>query len=85
MKWNWQQPDWPRFSWSSRRLAKAEERFLVGGGVVLGAMRHLDGESRARLVVDEMSEDAVTSSEIEGEVLDRESVQSSIQDRKSVV
>lgn len=50
----------------------------MGGGVVLGAMRHLDGESRARLVVDEMSEDAVTSSEIEGEVLDRESVQSSI-------
>lgn len=78
MKWNWQQPDWPRFSWSQERLAKAEERFLVGGGIVLGAMRHLDGESHDRIVVETMSEEAVTSSEIEGEVLDRESVQSSI-------
>ena len=25
MKWNWQQPDWPRFRWSAKHLAKAEE------------------------------------------------------------
>lgn len=78
MTWNWQQPDWPDFSWSEDRLGQAEEQFLVGGGVVLGAMRHLDGESRERLVVESMSLEAVTSSEIEGEVLDRGSVQSSI-------
>ncbi len=78
MKWNWQQPDWPRFSWSPARLAKAEEQFLVGGGVILGAVSHLDGESRDRLTVESMSEEAVTSSEIEGEFLDRDSVQSSI-------
>ena len=78
MKWNWQQPDWPRFSWSPARLAKAEEQFLLGGGVLLGAVSHLDGESRDRLTVASMSEEAVTSSEIEGELLDRDSVQSSI-------
>ncbi len=78
MKWNWQQPDWPRFSWSKDRLARAEERFLLGGGVIVGAVSHLDGESRDRLTVDAMGEEAVTSTEIEGEILDRDSVQSSI-------
>lgn len=78
MTWNWQQPDWPRFSWSGQRLAKAEEQFLLGGGVLRGALRHLDRDSRDRLAVESMSEEAVTSSEIEGELLDRESVQSSI-------
>jgi len=78
MKWNWQQPDWPRFSWSPSRLAKAEEQFLLGAGVVFGAVHHLDSESRERLTVEVMSEEAVTSSEIEGEVLNRDSVQSSI-------
>jgi len=85
MKWNWQQPDWPRFSWIRGRLAKAEEQFLVGGGVTLGAVRHLDGESRDRLIVESMSEEAVTSSAIEGEVLDRDSVQSSIRRRLGLV
>ena len=78
MKWNWQQPDWPWFSWSRPRLAKAEERFLVGGGVILGSVSHLDDETRDCLTVQAMSEEAVTSSEIEGEVLDRDSVQSLI-------
>jgi len=78
MRWNWQQPDWPRFSWSRRRLAKAEEQFLLGGGALRGAVLHLDDDSRDRLAVESMSEEAVTSSEIEGEALNRESVQSSI-------
>jgi Fic family protein len=77
-KWNWQQSDWPRFSWSPPRLATAEEQFLLGGGVIMGAVGHLDGEVRERLTIESMSEEAVTSSEIEGDVLDRDSVQSSI-------
>lgn len=78
MQWNWQQPDWPRFSWARARMAKAEEHFLVGGGVIIGAVSHLEGESRDLLVVQAMSEEAVTTSQIEGELLDRDSVQSSV-------
>jgi hypothetical protein len=29
MPWNWQQSDWPNFSWDTDCLRKAEERFLV--------------------------------------------------------
>jgi len=78
MRWNWQQPDWPRFTWAASRLEKSEERFLLIGGQFIGTVRHLAEEDRDLLTVEAMSEEAVTTSRIEGEILDRESVQSSI-------
>lgn len=78
MIWNWERPDWPNFTWDDTLLRKAEERFLVGAGVVSGALKHLDSTDRQELTVDAMSAEAVTTSEIEGEILDRTSVQSSI-------
>lgn len=79
MRWNWQQPEWPRFAWSAERLVLAERQFLHQAGVVVGATEHLEDEQRQRITVELMSQEAVTSSKIEGEVLDRASVQSSIQ------
>ncbi|HEY6252564.1 MAG TPA: Fic family protein [Candidatus Angelobacter sp.] len=78
MKWNWQRPDWPNFRWDSTRLTRAEQEFLVGGGMLAGTVRHLSGEQQEQLAVEAMSTEAVTTSEIEGEILDRASVQSSI-------
>lgn len=78
MLWNWQQPDWPHFTWKVSRLAKAEERFLFARGVLLGTVQHLNDDDRHLLTVEAMSEEAVTTSKIEGETLDRDSVQSSI-------
>jgi Fic family protein len=79
MPWNWQQEDWPDFRWDANRLAASEERFLLGTGIVLGAVRHLGEDQRQGLVQEAMSVEALTTSEIEGEVLNRASVQSSIQ------
>jgi Fic family protein len=78
MTWNWQKSDWPSFTWNRARLEKAEQQFLLGGGVLVGTVKHLPEEDRQQLVVDAMSTEAVTTSEIEGEILDRASVQSSI-------
>jgi Fic family protein len=78
MTWNWQQPNWPEFTWEKSRLAAAEQRFLLGGGVLVGMVKHLRDEDRDQLTVEAMSTEAVTTSEIEGEILDRSSVQSSI-------
>src|SRR3546814_1193579 len=78
MRWNWQQADWPDFSYDAARLRGAEERFLKSAGVVVGAMHHLDGDQRQGLTVDLISQEVVDSSAIEGEVLDRASVQSSL-------
>jgi Fic family protein len=78
MKWNWQQDDWPRFSWSAVCLEKAEQRFLREGGVILGALRHIGDEEQQQVRIEILSDEATTTSEIEGEFLDRASVQSSI-------
>ena len=78
MRWNWQQTDWPNFSYEAARLRSAEEQFLKGAGVVVGAMHHLDGDQKQGLTIDLISQEVVDSSAIEGEVLDRASVQSSL-------
>jgi Fic family protein len=78
MDWNWQWPDWPDFRWNAHRLMKAEERFLIEAGMCAGAVKHLGADDREELIVEAMSSEALTTSEIEGEMLDRDSVQSSI-------
>lgn len=85
MTWNWQQPDWPNFAWDKARFAKAEERYLLEAGECLGAIKHLGREERDRLTVEAMSREAVTTSEIEGEILNRDSVQSSIRRQLGLV
>ena len=79
MKWNWQQPDWPNFRWGAARFQVAEQRFLLGAGVAAGMAKHLPEGQRSQLSVALLSTEAVTTSKIEGEILDRASVQSSIQ------
>ena len=78
MKWNWQQADWPDFSWKQASLLKAEAAFLLEAGEYAGTAKHLGAEDREQLTVEAMSTEAVTTSEIEGEILDRASVLSSI-------
>src|SRR5580704_6162798 len=78
MLWNWQLPDWRKFRWNELRLTKAEEIFLRGAGVFIGTVRHLGPQDKEQLTVEAMSTEALTTSEIEGEILDRASVQSSI-------
>jgi len=50
----------------------------VGTGVFAGAAKHLGLPDLEQLTVESMTVEAVTTSEIEGEILDRASVQSSI-------
>jgi Fic family protein len=78
MRWTWEHPDWPRFGWRTSRLAQAEERFLLSGGVLQGTVKHLNRDDRDHHVVEVMGGEAITTSAIEGEVLERSSVQSSI-------
>ena len=78
MTWNWQQDDWPQFRWDADALAQAEAQFLRQSGILIGATRHLGGQDKNRLVVELITGEAMKTSEIEGEYLNRDSVQSSI-------
>lgn len=78
MHWNWQLPDWTQFGFDYARLRDTETRFLKGAGVIVGSMHHLDGNARRGIVIELISQEMVDSSAIEGEILDRVSLQSSI-------
>lgn len=77
-KWNWQQEDWPRFRFDRSAIEERETKFLLGGGLMLGALLHLCDDDKDTLTIDLISNEALKTSEIEGEYLNRESVQSSI-------
>ena len=81
MPWIWQRSDWPDFAWDRAALEPLEARFLHEAGRRAGAWRHLGEEDRAELRVEWLSEEAIETSAIEGEILDRASVQSSIRRR----
>lgn len=77
-RWNWQQDDWPRFRFEKTTLEEREAKFLLQGGILLGALLHIRDDDKTELTVDLISNEALKTSEIEGELLNRESVQSSI-------
>ncbi len=76
--WNWQNPDWPTFRYDAARLEPYEQKFLLSSGEVLGAVHHVNTSDRDQLRIDLLSEEAMKTSAIEGEMLDRLSVQSSL-------
>jgi Fic family protein len=78
MTWNWQRADWPDFRWDAKVIEQYETSFQQGSGVNIGAARHLDEEDKKELIVSLMTDEAIKTSEIEGEILNRDSVQSSI-------
>ncbi len=78
MIWNWLQSDWPNFIWDAARLRRAEEQFLCGSGRLEGTIRQLGAGDREQLRIESNSSEALTTSEIEGEILNRASAQSSI-------
>lgn len=61
MRWNWQQPDWPNFSYDASRLRNREDQFLKGAGFLVGAMTHLDADDRQHLSIEVKTQEAVDS------------------------
>lgn len=78
MIWNWQHPDWPNFAYDSTVLEPLEQHFLRRSGEFIGAFRHVGADDQDSLRIELISEEAVKTSQIEGEILNRDSVQSSL-------
>lgn len=76
--WNWQQKDWPEFRYLSTKLEALEADFLSKSGVFTGSIRHITEGDKEQITIELISEEALNTSEIEGEILNQDSLQSSI-------
>ncbi|MCI5044778.1 MAG: Fic family protein [Aquisalinus sp.] len=69
---------WPDFRWDAERIAPRLAHVRHRQGRLIGRMEALGFPLRTEAVLATLTEDVLKSSEIEGEVLDREQVRSSI-------
>jgi len=85
MLWNWQLPEWPNYTYDLKPIAHLEKDFLQGAGGAFAVLRHLDDEKRKEFIVELLCTEGLKSAEIEGEILERESLQFSIQRHFGVI
>ncbi|MBX9845429.1 MAG: Fic family protein [Xanthobacteraceae bacterium] len=78
MTWNWEQAGWPNFAYDSKALGPLEQLFLLRSGEFVGACKHIGADDQETLKIELISDEAVKTSEIEGEILNRDSVRSSL-------
>ena len=77
-KWNWQQDKWPNFTYDEEALLELELAFIQSSAMAMGALKHVSDEEKDQLLVEVLSDEAMKTSEIEGEYLNRDSIQESI-------
>jgi Fic family protein len=78
MVWNWQKKDWPSFRYNKLAVEVLEAQFLRTSGIFIGTYQHINDKDRDFLIVELMSNEALKTSKIEGEILNHDSLQSSI-------
>src|SRR5271155_4395340 len=78
MSWNWEKPGWPNFTYDSTALEPLEKQFLLQSGEFVGAFKHIGADDQDTLKIELISDEAIKSAKIEGEILNRDSVQSSL-------
>ncbi len=77
-------PDWPKFRWDDGTLAAPLAAVRHHQGRLIGRMEALGFRLRSEAVLQTLTQDVVKSSEIEGEILDKEQVRSSIARRLGI-
>ena len=73
-KYIWQNPSWPKFHWDVKKVSKALNNAIKSQAFILGHAHFFDIKEEAKILIEE----AFTTSAIEGEKLDRESIRSSV-------
>jgi Fic family protein len=77
-------PNWPDFHWDAKRLADQLATVRHHQGRLIGRMEALGFKLRAEANLQSLTEEVVKSSEIEGEILNRDQVRSSLARRLGV-
>ena len=80
----WQRNDWPNFRWDAEALLEPMSRLSRLHGLLNGRMSMLGFSEKNRSLLDAMTEELIGSSEIEGVMLNPNSVRSSIARRLGI-
>lgn len=78
MSWNWQLPDWPNFKYNPQQIKEKDKEFLLSIGSSFAFLSNINNLDRNQFIVEILSIEGLESSKIEGEILERKSLQSSI-------
>jgi Fic family protein len=81
MTWNWQQAEWPHFAYDPAAMEPLEREFLLNSGEFFGVFRHVGPDDQDTLKIELIGDEALKTSEIEGELLDRDSLQASLREQ----
>ncbi|MFK3682924.1 Fic family protein [Pseudomonas sp. NPDC088890] len=76
--WVWQHANWPHFHWQAASLAPLLRACSNAQGRLVGMAGVVDSDTQAQNTLDALLQNIVTSSAIEGEQLNVESVRSSL-------
>lgn len=76
--WIWQYEDWPNFVVDTSKIDEIEEDFKKNVFITYGSFDHLKQEERDELKIHIICNEAYKTSEIEGNILDRHSLQISV-------
>lgn len=76
--YNWQKPEWPNFAYSLDKVEDLLFEYMSHAGKLEGYLQGLDRNEQIETLVQIMVAEAIKSSEIEGEYLEREDVKSSV-------
>lgn len=80
-KWIWQLPEWPKLTFQSEQCQSLLAKARHAQGLLLGKARAIGLEGLQPHMRDALTEEVITTSAIEGEKIDPQSVRSSIAKR----
>jgi Fic family protein len=78
IKYIWQDKEWPRFTWNNEQIARLLGEVHQELGRLTGIVSMFGFEQKTNTFLDAMTQEIVHSAEIEGEVLNHDSVRSSV-------
>ncbi|NIJ52768.1 Fic family protein [Dyadobacter arcticus] len=84
MQYNWQQQDWPDFSYNLSEIEDFLFAFAEETGHIGGILKAVPEHVKVETLIDTMVYEAIKTSEIEGEFLSRQDVASSIRNNLGI-
>ena len=76
--WIWENKNWHRFTYDRSVLTAAEKSWLKKTGEGIGAFKCVPDDDKDALKIELITDEATKTAEIEGQILNRNSVQSSL-------